>query len=75
MASKGKMQPFYQSYGLQNASDVSGKFLTTASTPARDEDQTNLAINYYDSNLEYKGKLSYIDIENYFRIFQSGQWL
>ena len=66
MTSKGKMQPFYESYGLQNASDVDGKFLTKSSSLARDENQTNLAINYYDSNLEYQGKFSYIDIENYF---------
>lgn len=68
MASKGKAQPFYESYGLQNASDVQGKFLTKSSSPIRDENQTNLAINYYDSNLEYQGKFSYIDIENYFRV-------
>jgi len=68
MTSKGKMQPFYQSYGTQNASDVAGKFLTEDNNIVRKESQTNLAINYYDSNDEYKGKFSYIDLDNYFKI-------
>jgi hypothetical protein len=68
MTSKGKMQPFYQSYGTQNASDVAGKFLTEDNNVVRKESQTNLAINYYDSNDEYKGKFSYIDLDNYFKI-------
>jgi hypothetical protein len=68
MTSKGKMQPFYESYGTQNASDVNGKFLETDPSEVRKESQTNLAINYYDADLEYKGKFSYVDLENYFKI-------
>lgn len=68
MTSKGKMLPFYNSYGTQNSTTVPGKFLDTDTDPVRKESQTNLAITFYNDDLEYQGKTSYLDIENYFNI-------
>ena len=68
MTSKGKMLPFYTSYGTQNASNVPNKFLDNEPDQVRRESQTNLAVTYSNAQGDYQGKMSYLDIENYFNV-------
>jgi len=68
MTSKGKMMPFYTSYGVQSSSDIAKKFVNQEQDPVRAESQSNIAFVYDDENLNYAGKASYLDLENYFTV-------
>ena len=68
MTSKGKMMPFYTSYGVQSSSDITKKFVNQEQDPVRAESQANVAFIYNDSELNYVGKTSYVDLDNYFKV-------
>ena len=68
MTSKGQLVPFKETFGLRSASNKQEEFFRLESDQVRRESQTNNMLVLKDSNENYLGKSSYLDIENYFRV-------
>jgi hypothetical protein len=68
MTSKGQLLPFKETFGLRSASNKTNNFLVDESNQVRRESQANNMLVSRDANDEYMGKVSYLDIENYFQI-------
>ena len=66
--SKGQLLSFNETYGLRNTSAGDNTFVVSESDPAREESQTNSAFILQNDSLEYTGKSSFLDIDNYFNI-------
>lgn len=71
MTSKGQLLPFKETFGLRSASNKTNNFLVDESNQVRRESQANNMLVSRDANDEYMGKVSYLDIENYFQIKNS----
>lgn len=68
MTSKGQMLSFNETYGLRSASNKTNEFFVTEENEVRRESQSNNMLVLKDSADNYTGKVSYLDIDNYFRI-------
>jgi hypothetical protein len=68
MTSKGQLLPFKETYGLRTASNRPEEFFKVESNEIRRESQANNMLVISDSDDNYLGKSSYIDIENYLTI-------
>ena len=68
MTSKGQLLPFKETYGLRSASNRPEEFFKVESNEVRRESQANNMLVISDSDDNYLGKSSYIDIENYLTI-------
>ena len=68
MTSKGQLVPFKETFGLRSASNKTNEFFRVESDQVRRESQTNNMLVLKDSDENYLGKSSYLDIENYFKV-------
>ncbi len=68
MTSKGQMLPFNETYGLRSASNKVDEFFVAETDEVRKESQSNNMLVMRDSTDAYLGKVSYLDIDNYFNI-------
>ncbi len=68
MTSKGQMLPFKETYGIRSASNKTDEFFVSETDEVRRESQANNMLVMKDSNDSYLGKVSYLDIDNYFKI-------
>jgi hypothetical protein len=68
MTSKGQLLPFKETYGLRSASNRPEEFFKVESNEVRRESQANNMLVIADTDNNYSGKSSYIDIENYLNI-------
>lgn len=68
MTSKGQMLPFRETYGIRSASNKTEEFFVVESDEVRRESQANNMLVLKDSDDLYLGKVSYLDIENYFKV-------
>jgi hypothetical protein len=68
MSSKGQMLPFRETHGLRSASNKVEEFFVDEADEVRRESQANTALIFQDSNSDFSGKASYLDIDNYFNL-------
>lgn len=68
MTSKGQMLSFNETYGLRSASNKINEFFITESDEVRRETQSNNMLVMRDSMDNYLGKVSYLDLDNYFNV-------
>lgn len=68
MTSKGQMLPFKETYGLRSASNKVDEFFVSETNEVRRESQSNNMLVLQDELDSYLGKVSYLDIDNYFKI-------
>ena len=71
MTSKGQMLSFSETYGLRSASNRTNEFFIAENNEVRRESQSNTMLVLKDSADNYTGKVSYLDIDNYFKIKNS----
>lgn len=68
MTSKGQLLPFKETYGSRTATITEKSFFKEEIDPVRQESSSNMAIIANTSSGEFKSKVSYLDIENYFKV-------
>lgn len=71
MTSKGQMLPFKETYGIRSASNKTDEFFVNETDEVRRESQANNMLVLKDSANDYLGKVSYVDIDNYFKVKNS----
>jgi hypothetical protein len=71
MTSKGQMLSFDETYGLRSASNKIDEFFVVESNEVRRESQSNNMLVMRNSADDYLGKVSYLDIDNYFNVKNS----
>lgn len=68
MTSKGQMLPFKETHGHRTAPTPTNAFFKQESDQVRRESMSNTAIIANDDSGNFLSKVSYLDIENYFKV-------
>lgn len=68
MTSKGQLLPFKETQGSRTTALTDNNFIKEELDPVRKESSSNIALITKSTAGEFKRKVSYLDIENYFNI-------